>query len=816
MLPKFANSYWLADYRTGIELLSRQLVRSLKQLHEVRKLVFSYMNYHHSNGEFLTKLAVDSSSFDSTLAPLDAPPKRLFSPRANEHEDKPVDLSVAFHKYITDTAQEAQLLMGLSLAIDAGVLSELTEFIKLHEPQVRAILKELDDLLDEYEAQYLDVEALKAQYFETQRLNEVSSESKEDEVPTQQVEEISISVDEPPSDFSFPLALGPVKLESHAQLQALLSTLIDAISTVRRKIPLPGYTNDIFNSSQLSEWLVRTRPHGLNPTRANIEKFGQALVDLKLLVGTGFFARKFTSENMWLEWSPLALHVANPLAEAVSPRRETARLVQDTSKKFNGMLQHMRLSLMKSDYPTRLIELEEEYDEKYLHLQELKHLVEVEVFTRTQTLENFEKMRIELIYHSLTKLLKIVYDFSLQSTTRLHQHASDFLQTIDRPENHTRDLDAMIQRFSTGIYFPLIVSPENLAKKQYSTNQTTTNFQNIKLKFNLYKDFTLQVKKEGSLLSIKSVPLFLFEALSLVQAGDSWLAPIHHQGYWLLKQDLIELISEFEADSEDEESVHRQLVEHVVKHLATKPEQTVNFLKNWLLEVSDSLIPCMVYDALIKGEDVVKQLSLIPRANLASLLYLLEHIAKVFELGTLAGYGDADAVDPSDEKPTQDTVGKLNSMDAIGSVPFVHLILRPSAIKSAGGLKPPTQVYDELLACLLSTKTRYQLFTHLVETEKNFLAKKEKETAALNIPKVRPESEPKKPVLTSPRPVSGEFSLRPFRTGTTPRPSPSASPRHTPRNSLEVKKRDSTPESRQRSSSSSFLAPSIVLEQPEN
>lgn len=889
----FSNSYWSADYRLGIHELGLQSTRSLKQLHELRKLVASFLSYNHANSAYLGKLALDLYLFESAFRQ-QTREKRLSSLRkaSGLKEKEPVSLNSTYELFLRGTSNEAQTLADLASAIERNVLEEITDFIKLHEPQVRSILQECEDLFADYDSTYKRVEKLKGEYSDYLRFNEFADTETGpvSEPATPEKTLLSNSPKTTPdsqnlpekddddfgplleSEFDFPIQLGSLKFTKKSELEEFLRFLISSISTIRRTIPLPGYRNDIFSSDQLCDLLTKKRPHGFNPSRLNLEKLGQGLIDAKLLVGTGIFAKKFRSENMWFEWSPLAFSAteSEKLKEPLAPStpQKTPKVVIDestkfmndmatsTSKTFNGLFKSVRSSLRKSNYPEKLLETESKYNDSYLELQELKHLLDIQIFEKSQILQTFEKNKIELVYQSLTKLLEISYNFSLTSSNKFHEVATEFITNINKPENYQRDFEELLNTFSTGIYFPSNVSPESLARKHYSSNQSNSNFQSVKLQFNLYRDIPLQLQLKDSLLSLSSIPIFLFKAIKLIEESESitelWTAPINHQQYWSVKQETIQLINSFQNDvTEDESTVHGAVLEKVIQLLSEKETaEVLNFTKNWLLETSDSLIPCMVFDLLISNyrnsmnaaQETIKILTGIPRSNLASLIFILEHICLVFDLSQIASYEISDNLSEeleqkSDPKNIEAVVQKLNSMEAIGSIPFVHLIFRPSAVKNAAGFKPPIATYNALLCDLLDVGLRGKLFSALVESERNYVSKREHEKSNLGLkktalpptqgltpstPRVITSDPVSKTVIAngvpkSPRPLSGEnFSLRPFRTGTTPRPSPSSSPVQPARtefsgNELRVKKRESM-DGRPRSSSSSFLAPNINVE----
>ncbi|WEJ97082.1 hypothetical protein PSN45_004630 [Yamadazyma tenuis] len=807
-----------------------------------------------------------------------------------------VTMDVLLSSYVKDISSEALTLQGLASVIDREVLEHINDFIKNHEPYIHTSIDHLDQVVNDYITTYADVEKVKADYNECKRAkefadNDANSRQKsvedsenttadEIEENTSFASESSVTLNETNDsvkdeegsegqEFDFPLTIGPAKLRSQKELSSFLRDCMSRIEMTKRTFPLPGQKPEIFSGDELCKFLVYRRPFKLNTTRINLERFGQGLLDLKLIVGTGLVgSKRFKSEGMWFEWSELAEYVSkyegstvvsppSSLSSAEKPKmriideqtsKQVNEIASQTGKKFNDMFRSMKISILHTNYPERLEKLEEEYNEKYYELYELKYLIEYEVRDKTQYLEKFEKMKIGLIYQSLSKLSELIYNFSLKSTTRLRDFASNMLTNLNNPQNYENDYHKLLDTFSTGIYSPSILSPDNFKKNSYSTTQANNNFQNLKLQFNLYKDIPLQLQlfqtdKENELLSFASLPFFIYQLTRLIEnkeqnlenLKDSWESVIDHRGYWHLQEEIIEAISEENFENitiSDEDSVQQKMIEKIIALLNSQtPKALINFYKNWLLQIADSLIPCSVYDSLIhlhgredakpvNHDELVKILSSIPRANVSALVFLLEHISMVYGLSSIPSFGFCDDF-PDELKPStkesevKEAVHKLNSMDAIGAVPFMHLIFRPSPIRSAGGLKPPLQVYNSILEGLLDLELRCDLFNNLVSNEKNYIERKQQERNNLGLQKkVSIPLSPRKPPIPtigimSPKALSASdsFSLRPFHTKVTPAPSPSASPRHLSRESHEH---------RDRSVSGTFLPPAIDVEFAED
>ncbi|ABN67071.2 predicted protein, partial [Scheffersomyces stipitis CBS 6054] len=883
-MPSFANVYWSSDLSTGLSRLNEQSNRSIQQLHELRKLVFSYMNYYHSNSEFLNKLSIDSYPMDSEFRPYDRfnfslrhqvpgrVPSVVMSAQPSssevsiENKTEEIYVDTAFQLYVKNMSEESHSLITLASVIDREVLEKVTVFLKKHEPEVKESLSELYDIYHDYVATYDKVEKTKKEYEEVLRLKEFADASQQERrkveestqnskssTPMKAVEEAVEEESHSPansleSEYKFPLRIGSVEIDSLRSLSKLLADLISSVDVVKRKIPIPGYRNELFSSDQLCSQLLRTRPRGIDPTRLKLEKFGQALIDYKFIVGTGFLGnRKFKSEGMWFEWSELALYIstydpeqeletiksAHTTASAKSstsssPSQSQGTSIQQskfmnevastTSKRFNGLLNTVKSSLMKTNYDENLAAVKENYLELYMELQELKYIYDRELINKSHFLENFERHKIELIYKSLAKLSEIIYNFSLNSTNRLHVMAKDYIDRVNKPENYVRDFDKLLSDFSSGIYFPTSA----LGVKPTSVNN---NFQNLEFQFNLFKDIPLQLKysqvsnEDEQLLSTGSIPVFFYRSMENLESTASsheklaqlWQNPLDHE-YWELKKTILNKIAVFgitDRSSLNEVKVEENIIDSVLSVLKDQSvDAVVNFIKNWLLEISDSLIPCVVYDSItsvykLGTNDTTKRikeleriLGSIPRSNLASLIFILEHIAMSFDLTTITSYELSDELQEDLESLSEDidkvkeVSNKLNAMDAIGSIPFVHLIFRPSVSKNASGFKPPLDIYIDLLSDLLSVRVRMALFKVLVSNEKNYLLKLKntkggfqvkKALPGIPLPSIPPESPPTpSKTVSNGDSKSGlapeNFTLRPFRTRSTPVPSPSSSP----------------------------------------
>ncbi|EDK38534.2 hypothetical protein PGUG_02632 [Meyerozyma guilliermondii ATCC 6260] len=838
----FANSYWSADYRSGIKALTVQSQQSLRQLHELRDFVARYTTHLRSNsvsqerfadviggigapfetptgsigsrsvsgrvfsgtrvsqGSFSEKnyISNNSEAYESeddnkTFSKLEYDNKRTpsHSRTSSTNKSPPITIATATETYRNDFLAESRCLEILAAALDRQVLEEINSFIRVYEPVVRAAIETFEQLYDEQNQLSVSVEKLRIDYNEARRKSELGKEApKANTVVVQEA-----SDDEAENSESSPspqlIASGTYLSKlSPQKLSSLVEDMIESIPSSKRSFPLPGHSNTVISSESLCAWLTKNRPCALNPTMRELEHFGQELVDAKLLVGTFLGAKKFRSKGMWFEWSDLAHYVAGDSQPSTAPSADNKRWL-DTTKRFNSLVVNMS-TMLGGNIDQAESQVQQRYDETYIQLQRTRHRLIEEFNHKAQTLERFEKLRIELIYQSLTRMSEAVYNSSLASSKRLHELATTFISSINKPQNYQAEFELLESNNSTGIFFPSVVAGSD-------PHRTTYNyFQNIKHQFNLYKDIPLQIPVEGDLLSFASLPLFLYRTTSIIEekddgtAKDLWHAPLDHHSYWQLKEKILSLISQYDKPDMtlDANASDRSVMEPILLVLESSSlANVINFVKNWLMEISDSVIPFMVYDGLVSSytherNDTLRILLTIPRSNLSSLVHLLEHICCVFGLSQIPNYSFSDTVDrdlvaPNDEDKIKQVSSTLNDMSAIGAVPFVHIILRPSLSKASSGFKPPIDIYQRLLSDLLDVDLRVQLFESLVESEKKYRTKKE--NTRLGLKKNRnltpPRDELRLPELKSPHPVAADnFTLRPFRTGTTPIPSPVSSP----------------------------------------
>ncbi|KAK6203344.1 uncharacterized protein RJT21DRAFT_119483 [Scheffersomyces amazonensis] len=837
MYQQFANVYWSGDIISGIQQLGQQSQRSITQIHDLQKLVFSYMNYYYANSEHLNRVGIDLH-----------PQSSGFKPLTTVGDTSEISVEESFARFMNDITSESNLLANLSIAIERQVLENINNFIKYHESVVRQSVTDLNQLYTEYTETYARVAKLRDdydEYVENESLRDKVSDMRVNESETdtntksdpQSLSTTSHSEESPSPDFSFPITIGTKVINDLSELRTLLADMKSHIPTIKRKIPIPGSKNEIFKSDNLNEYLRTTGVLGKVVTRSITERFGQALIDQKYMVGSGLWgSRVFKSEGMWFEWSSFTDYILGSDDTGVNDELEEAEtsMIEESASAFvsnvvsntSKLFKTVKSSINRGDHYEDLVEIQQLYESAYLQLQELKARLEQQITTKAQELETFEKSRIKLVYDSLTSLSRIIYNFSLSSTTRLHTFATHYAE-IDPTTKIDKELEHLINTFSSGIYISGR-APESTTKSA-SANIV---YQDIKLKFNLYIDIPLQVLVSQSnhddddsglhLLSIKSIPLFLYELVKLIEVQadiqsvsltESWSKPIDHHTYWSCKENAIKFINEYSSNLKDviptESSIHSELVTAIVPSLGTDVDKLVNFLKSWLLEISDSIIPCSIYDSLVglysntdensKQSDLLKYLGSTARSNLASLLFVLEHIAGVYDLTAISNYElsdtfeDLHSVDDTDKIRT--IALDLNSMDAIGSIPFIHLIFRPPTSKSSKGFKPKLDIYQHILQDLLLISTRKRLFEVLVDKEKVNNQKKESERIqpipkieiigpsgeAPRTPRTPSKNDPtNKPIPLSPAPLRvGEiFTPRPFRTGNTPNPSPRASPVH--------------------------------------
>ncbi|EDK46594.1 hypothetical protein LELG_04775 [Lodderomyces elongisporus NRRL YB-4239] len=994
MSALFANSYWSADYISGLDSLKAQSATSINQLHEFRRLVFNYLKFHFSNSEYLDQSVKNLYSSESP-----------FYSKGNEKNEQ-LTFTSCYKSFVGAMEQESVTYQMLASNIDKQVLEDLTAYIKYHEPKINREIDRLDELYEKYLSIMKQIMKYKQKYQDQIRLKEFAESSKtptktglglqgfgngdtlatkedtdysddelyadddsdilEQQQQEQQQQQRGQHKDKPA--FDFPMKIGSAQIENTEELQKLISHLIEKTPTSKRGVPLPGFKNEMFVSDSLCDVLTRLRIKGMGPSRLNIEKFGQSLADWKLITPTNIFLRKFKSEGVWFEWSDLAYSTAtltstdcemskeNIKSEENFPRSTTAagthrrmllsqmahsslsfssptsssssssKFVKDmseTTAKFNAMFSSMKNSMLKTNHEELIVDSIQSYNENLLKFYETEYFLQKGLLEFAAYLEKFEKKKNQIMYDGSVKLLQIAAKSYARQTANL-ERLTKTTTLMNIVENYEHDFLLTFEKFKTGLYMPITLSQQDNFKL---LNQFLP--QNLKFSFDLFSDIplqptVLQTQAEPILLSTASIPILLYKIIMVLEnkpinsnsddnkrkeEGDAlvrtdlqelWLRPIDFQLQWRIKEQLTQLIANtLSVNPEDQNDVDVDLnaVNLIIEELLKRSTaELVAFLKSWLLEIKDSIIPFIVYESIIKdyatSEDsneaknvkhrtaLKKLLSLIPRSNLASLIYILEHICKIFQLKALEGYGKFDdlptslSAESKEQEQIEHVSDKLNLMEMVAAVPFIHLIMRPSSSKVSAGFKPPLAIYKKLLTDLLDLDVRSDLFKVLVENEKKFREKKANEkigglsvkkihvqdsvTSAPKIdlngstlydddeqhyddnndnseeykngngnlngnsnnknnkknsdidvpvtPQRKDQSTLSNPEIKTPRPLSGgSFSLRPFKTRSTPAPSPNASPtRHLRQVDEEI--------TRAQSPNSSLLVPNLDIQ----
>ena len=210
-------------------------------------------------------------------------------------------------------------------------------------------------------------------------------------------------------------------------------------------------------------------------------------------------------------------------------------------------------------------------------------------------------MKIEIIYKSLSRLLEILLKFQKEQTTKLEAFSNNFIRNINKSENYLHDFNKTMEHFSTGIYFPSVITPDTNVR---STN-VRTNYQNLKYQFDLYKDIPLQLQNNfnsdnESLLSIASIPYILYQTIKIIEERSNdnvevvrklWMAPIEYQSQWRIKQDIIQLVADYTPDLKNDISnkylIEQEFCNQVLKHLkAQKTNDVIIFVKIGYLKLA--------------------------------------------------------------------------------------------------------------------------------------------------------------------------------------------------------------------------------------
>lgn len=765
---KFENTFWTSDYISGIRVLLQTLEKSHEEGLDSLEYFESYTELLDIQSAKLKQLSIKSDKF-LEKQPTEAIPSKILS-EYEQHQKLLGSLSNLKRVQSESIKTIGVVKSSASLKIQGDVVIRLRDFLEDYSEFIIDSKKSLTNQYNTFvKTNEQAIAAEKVYINKTRELEDIDLRETQSKAtvpspdslqPPPPVEKSAEIIQETEDEiFKFPIVIGTTIFRSIKELKVFMIRMTGEVPIKRRLIPLPGINNEYFGSESFFRWVKGNREN--EDSRRKIEKFGQDLIKLGLVSNWNKLAQnKFVSDEGYYEFTDLARYIAKfdenkiPVLE-VSPSEESSE-IKSKSGVFDGLKNRFKHTLDINTLKDNAKVAKEKYlaavSKSYIEKEKL----ESSIISVSRRAEVYEANRLKLIYF-LTK----IFNETVLDENEKQIHAFQTIAEASTYDDDTFNYELLKRSISnkSGWYWP----KSDVKFSSYGNSKTQFNaeiFGNDLL--NQYRD------PSNNDLKTKSVPLFLkniiegLNGLELVE--DSWIKDIDILKATEMKRSILLSIPEYEKEYNPEEIdidinnfVSSKITSEIFHKYSTN--EVVGFLKLWLLELPDSLIPFTAYDQLKTCysensddyESKLKILGSIPRQNLASLLLLAEHLSS--------------------------SVSKIEQLVKNEKVPLFHLFIRPSP-KNLHANLDDIVVFKPLCEDLLNNNYQNSLHKKLEELEEIHTERERRAEESLQRLKQAPKE--LTPPQTIPKSTSNNSltvdGLRPFKT-ISPVPSPVSSPK---------------------------------------
>lgn len=764
---RFENTFWSSDYISGIKALLGTLEGSCEEGRDSLEYYKSYADLLDLQSKKLREMSTRSHKFleRHTLKSIENSSSILEDFEQNHQPLGSLEHQKRVQLKNVDTIRETK--SALSLKIQSDIILSLSDFLEDYSDFISDSRKALTTQFNVYAKSNQHVLVCDKNYVNKSReLEDVDIKDHHNgPKPVRKEGKVLPTVPTATKElddelFKFPLQIGSTVFQNISELKDFMALLIQEIPIKRRLIPIPGINNEYFSSENFFTWVKSNREN--EDSRRKIEKFGQDLIALGLLSNWNkLAANKFASDEGYYEFTDLARYISNfdenkvPKLEVTpSPKVQEPRL--PAASVFDGLRNRFRSSddivILKQNLKEAKQKYLEAVDKSYGERKNLETLIQ----TVSRKAEVFETNRIKLLSHSNNLFNDLVveeHEKQLQVSRNVRE------ESVFNDDTLSYELIKRSINTDSGWYWPK-------SEARFSTYGRSKTSSNVELfghdLLNQYRD------PNDKDPTTKSIPLFLKDIIhhldTTENVGEAWLDEIDISKVSEIKRSILLAIPDYEQQFNLEDfdiDIDHYFTTKIVSDIFSKytSKDIVGFLKLWLLELPDSVIPFTAFDQLktsyLEEQDdssKVKILGSIPRQNLASLLFIAEHLSKQIK--------DVDQL-------------ILNER-----VPLHHLLLRPSPKLTSVNVEDIT-IFKKLCHDLLKKDFQDLLRTKLAELEETHLEREKRAEDSLQRLKQQPKELSPPPKLDKSESINNSLTvdgLRPFKTKS-PLNSPMTSPK---------------------------------------
>lgn len=577
-MPSFTDSFWSANYSSGINVVFEKLDQGCVENEEFISLFTDRMEFENVYANQLTRI------------PQQHQPNAL-----GFAKDGGGSLRACFEGMIQEMAKEGSYHLQVADNIRVMVVEPFTKWAMDHRNRVEYSHHCLTDKVKRFEKLRTQLEKTQKRYFNKCRNVEDLKTEFENRFPRQ---DFAAYIEEQDSRSASPDLPEEISLGGHSfslgHVTEIIDKMVNEIPQTNRKVPILGTYDKCVTGSQVTQWVQA------NLSIADLSKaelFGQDLLVNGYLRLVGQVGNSFAnSSQLYYQWRPKAFPVDKlsnrpVISDYLEDLIGTRSLISLEDK------QGIRKLFLEAD------ELDKRYFEEVQAVDAFRCELEELILDHYAFMEKCEMDR-------LKALKKVTLDFVASVSNKITSLKAvvDRLMALEESVNPSSDMLLLISSYRTGFFQPKVFLYDNF----YSST--------CKQIFGVALDVRCSLDKKMVPVLLGAILTYLDMSVYPVMESDearlqSWTESVKLQTTHEIRNRLEALVND--PDLYTVESIHEILAEY-------DPPVVTSILKLYLLELPDSLIPSNYYETI---KYIYKDLQDDVDARLAALQNLLAELA---------------------------------------------------------------------------------------------------------------------------------------------------------------------------------------------
>ncbi|QLG72904.1 hypothetical protein HG535_0D06130 [Zygotorulaspora mrakii] len=581
-MPIFADSFWTADYTTGLNVLFEKLYDGCEECDMFIQVFASRMQYEVSYGRQLGSIKSGIDHVDRI------------------DDDPEVTTTTALKELIKQTSNEGSQHLAIASNIEAMALQPFSKWCNDHRKRIEYSEKTLKSNVNNFHKSKKYVSKLEQEYlnkcrqledFKLSNFNDEELAAAMEGLKLQKKYEKDIAREQEFQHFG---SVGGIAFDFKS-MRETLQLLLTKLPKNEYKVPLINFTLQNTNSGgEITKFILE------NMSLKDIdqaETFGQDLLDLGFLkycngVGNTFVnSKKF--QYQWKTGAYKFANVAQPFADSESnlPQMEPkiSNYIQDFASKISSAPSNssghstpsaITAPAISESEKTLLKMLKdmENYDNRYRHecskMDLLRCSIEELIVDHLSFMEKCEMDRLKAIK-------KVTFDFlgAVGNKISALKICIDAMLERESKMDPAADLLHLLSKYRTGVFKPRVLN--------YNNYYNPGAFQNFGI------DLETRCRLDKRMVpSIVTLILSYMDGIYPELASDNvrtavWIAPVKLS----LTHQLRQLLNKGQSNDEKE-------VISILKQHDNEPSIVASVLKIYLLELPEPLISNDIYDIL--------------------------------------------------------------------------------------------------------------------------------------------------------------------------------------------------------------------------